>query len=49
MHLINMDSLMYVLAAAEGGDGLMSKKLVMGVIVLVVVAVAVYWFRGRGK
>ncbi len=48
MHLINMDSLMYVLAAAEGG-GVMSNKLVMGVIVLVVVAVAIYWFRGRGK
>lgn len=43
-----MDSLMYVLAAADGG-GLLSNKLVLGVIVLVVVAVAVYWFRGRGK
>ncbi len=47
MHL-NMDSLMYVLAAAEG-DGLLSKKLVMGVIVLVGVAEAIYWFLGRGK
>lgn len=45
----NLDSLMWVLAQAEGGGGLLSKKVIGIVVAVIVLAGLVYWFKGRGK
>ena len=46
----DLNSLMWVLAAAEGeSGGFLSKKVLIIIVAVIVLGVLYYWFKGRGK
>lgn len=47
---LNMDSLVWVLAQAEGAPGgFLSKNVIIIAVVVLIVVAGIYWYRGRSK